>query len=182
MDDVVGHRGRRAGEIGFGDDVGGVEGEVVAADVAEERLGPIPRNGVRGRGEREARHGDAAAVDAARPQREHEAEGAARHGDDVVDAEALRHGVLEAAHQHARREPPAAQARLDVGEDPPRCGVVEAGAHADGALLQAKVNDDGRPYRLPAEQPADSYEQEILGTSRVRTHQIASNVDEFARG
>ena len=59
---------------------------------------------------------------------------------------------------------------------------VVSKVYADGTLLQAKVNDNGRPYRLPAEQPADSYEQEILGTSRVRTYQIASNVDEFARG
>jgi hypothetical protein len=56
---------------------------------------------------------------------------------------------------------------------------VVSKVYADGALLASKVNADARPYRIPGETTYSSFEQEILGTSRVRTHQIASTVTEL---
>jgi hypothetical protein len=51
--------------------------------------------------------------------------------------------------------------------------------YADGALLHEKVATNNDPYRIPGQQTYTTYESEIMGTSTVRTHQIASTVTEL---
>jgi hypothetical protein len=51
--------------------------------------------------------------------------------------------------------------------------------YADGALLHEKVAANPNPYRIPGLTTYATYESEIMGTSRIRTHQIASTVAEL---
>ncbi len=51
--------------------------------------------------------------------------------------------------------------------------------YADGALLHEKVAANNDPYRIPGQQTYTTYESEVMGTSTVRTHQIASTVTEL---
>lgn len=51
--------------------------------------------------------------------------------------------------------------------------------YADGALLHEKVAANQLPYRIPGLATYSTMEQEIMGTSRIRTHQIAQEIEEF---
>lgn len=52
--------------------------------------------------------------------------------------------------------------------------------YADGVLLHENVGVSATPYRIPGDKAHGTYEQELMGTSRVRTHQVASHVDELS--
>jgi hypothetical protein len=66
-------------------------------------------------------------------------------------------------------------------------GRVQAGdftnlvmrTYGDGSVIQTKVVSDARAFPLPALAARDSYEVEFVGTSRVRTGQLAEDVREF---
>lgn len=51
--------------------------------------------------------------------------------------------------------------------------------YADGVLIDSVVIADGKPFRLPGDEAADTYEFEIIGTSTVRSKEAATDLEDI---